>query len=51
MQKGDVIVGINGKAINNIYDYMHRLGKLKKGDRINVEILRNEKKLILIIDL
>lgn len=51
MEKGDIIVGINGKPIKNIYEYMHRLGKLKKGTRINVEVLREGKSKILIIDL
>lgn len=51
MLKGDIITAINGMKVSNIYDYMSRLGKLKPGDIANVEILRNGKKEILIIQL
>ena len=51
MLKGDVITAINGKPINNIYDYMHRLGSFEKGKRINIEVQRDGKAIILIIDL
>ena len=36
-------------AVTNIYDYMARLGKLKPGQVASVEIIRNEKKQILIV--
>lgn len=51
MQKGDIITAINGKSINNIQDYMYRLSKLKFGQTISVEVLRGEKKEILLIQL
>lgn len=51
MKKGDIIVGINGMEVNNIYDYMNRLRQLKQGQRIHVDILRKEKPEILIVDL
>jgi aminopeptidase YwaD len=51
MKKGDIITAINGKPVNNIQDYMFRLGQCKHGDRINVDILRNNKKEFLIIQL
>lgn len=51
MQKGDIIVGIDGKAITNIYDYMYRMAEFSKGQRITVEVLRNEEKKLLIIEL
>jgi aminopeptidase YwaD len=51
MKKGDVIVAIEGKEVNNIYDYMYRLKEFRPGDRISVEIKRNEKKQILIVQL
>lgn len=51
MQKGDIITAINGMKVSNIYDYMSRLGKLKPGDVVNVEILRDNKLHILIIQL
>lgn len=51
MQKGDIITGINGKTINNIQDYMFRMGQLKHGQTISVEILRGDKKVVLLIQL
>jgi len=51
MEKGDIITAINGKSINNIQDYMYRLSKLKFGQTITVEVLRAEKKEVLIIQL
>ncbi|MBK9356634.1 MAG: M28 family peptidase [Bacteroidales bacterium] len=51
MLKGDIITAINGLPVGNIYDYMSRLGKLKPGETVNVEVLREGKKEILIIQL
>ena len=51
MQKGDIITFINGKTVNNIQDYMFRMGQLKHGQRISVEVLRNDKKVVLLIQL
>jgi hypothetical protein len=51
MKKGDIITSINGKSINNIQDYTVRLGELKKGETISVEVLRNGKKEVLLIQL
>lgn len=51
MKKGDIITSINGKTVNNIYDYMYRLGQLKHGQTISVEVLRNGKKEVLLIQL
>ncbi len=51
MQKGDVIISIEDKSVNNIYDYMNRMSDFKVGQRISVEVLRNNKKIILIVDL
>jgi hypothetical protein len=51
MLKGDIITAIDGKEINDIYDYMNRLKKLQPGQRISVDVLRNDKKEILIIEL
>jgi hypothetical protein len=51
MQKGDLIVSIEGKQVQNIYDYMYRLGSLKYGDRIMVRVKRNEDYLDLLIQL
>lgn len=47
--KGDRVISIEGQPVTNIYDYMARLGKLKPGQVAIVEIIRNEKKQILIV--
>lgn len=51
MLKGDIITAINGMPVTNIYDYMSRLGKLKPGEVVNVEVIREGKKEVLIIQL
>lgn len=51
MKKGDVIISINGKPVGNIQDYMFRLNQLKHGETINVEVIRENKKEVLIIQL
>lgn len=47
--KGDRIISIEGQPVTNIYDYMSRLGKLKPGQVASVEIVRSDKKIILIV--
>ncbi|PKP53163.1 MAG: hypothetical protein CVT92_05460 [Bacteroidetes bacterium HGW-Bacteroidetes-1] len=51
MLKGDKITGINGMPVGTIYDYMNRLKQLKPGQRVNVDVERNNEKMILIVDL
>ncbi len=51
MQKGDIIIAIEGKPVRDIQEYMLRLSELKKGQKITVEILRNDSHEILIIQL
>lgn len=51
MEKGDVIVGIAGKEVHNIYEYMARMSKLRPGQTINVDIIRSDSKQVLIIQL
>jgi aminopeptidase YwaD len=51
MKKGDIITGINGLPVGNIYEYMSRLQKLKHGTTVNVEILRGDKHEVLVIQL
>lgn len=51
MEKGDIIVAMEGQPINDIYEYMHRLSDFKSGQRISVEVIRNEEKVILIVEL
>jgi hypothetical protein len=40
LEPGDVIVGMKGKQILNIYDYMGILGELKAGDVVELDIVR-----------
>ena len=51
MKKGDIITSINGMSVNNIQDYMFRMSQLKHGQTISVEVLRDNKKVILLIQL
>ncbi|MCD6354433.1 MAG: PDZ domain-containing protein, partial [Prolixibacteraceae bacterium] len=51
MKKGDIITAIEGKKVGNIYDYMNRLQTLKKGERVSVDIIRNNKQTVLILEL
>ena len=51
MKKGDIIIAIEGKKTGNIYDYMNRLKELKAGQRISVDILRDNREMVLIVQL
>lgn len=51
MEKGDIIIAINGSPVKDIYEYMYRLEQLSEGEIINVEVIRNDGKEILIIQL
>jgi hypothetical protein len=51
IKNGDIITAINGLPVKNIYDYMYRLGKLSRNQIISVEVLRNEIKEVLLIQL
>ncbi|MEE4256577.1 MAG: M20/M25/M40 family metallo-hydrolase [Bacteroidales bacterium] len=51
MKKGDLIVAIDGMEVTNIYDYMARLKKLEAGQIITVDILRDGKKTVLLVQL
>lgn len=51
LKKGDVITGLNGMPVGNIYDYMNRLKQLKPGQRVNVDLLRDGQPIVLIVDL
>lgn len=51
MLKGDIIVAINGLPVGNIYEYMSRLQKLRHGTTVNVEVIRNNRNEVLIIQL
>ena len=49
--KGDIITAMDGKEITNIYDYMYRLGELKKGQSVTVTVLRCEEIISLQVNL
>lgn len=51
IKNGDIITAIDGLPVKNIYDYMYRLGKLSRNQIISVEVLRNEIKEVLLIQL
>lgn len=51
MLKGDIITAIEGKKVGNIYEYMNRLKTLEAGQTITVDVLREEKPTVLIIQL
>lgn len=51
MEKGDVIVALDGKQVNDIYDYMNRLKKLEPGQIITVDVMRDGEKKVLLIQL
>ena len=41
MKKGDIIVAMEGKSVNDIYDYMNALSKFRKGDTTTTIIVRD----------
>lgn len=51
MKKGDKIVAINGLPVSNIYEYMSRLNKLEAGTTVNVDVVRNGEKVVLLVHL
>ena len=51
MLKGDIIVAINGMPVKNIYEYMNRLKKLEPGQIINVDVMRDGEKKVLLVQL
>ena len=51
MKKGDVITAIEGKPVGDIYEYMHRLQDLESGQTISVDVLRDGKEKVLILQL
>lgn len=51
MKKGDIITAIEGKKVGGIHDYMSRLQSLEIGDRVSVDIIRDDKDMVLIIQL
>ena len=51
MESGDVMVALEGLSVMNVYDYMSRMAEVKPGQRVTVEVMRGDEKLILIVEL
>jgi aminopeptidase YwaD len=51
MQNGDIIKSINGSPVNDIQEYMYRLGQLNPGEQVIVDVDRNGEMIVLIIQL
>jgi len=51
IRKGDMIIGMNGLPVGNIYEYMARLKTLSPGETVIVEVLRNGRKEVLLVQL
>ena len=47
LEGGDVIVGLAGRSITNIYDYMYALDLLKVGEPAEVIVLRSGERVVL----
>jgi len=51
MKKGDIITAIDGKKVGGIHDYMSRLQSLEASQTVLVDIIRETKETVLIIQL
>jgi Zn-dependent M28 family amino/carboxypeptidase len=51
MKKGDIITAIEGKKVGGIHDYMSRLQTMEPGQQISVDIIRDDKPTVLIVQL
>lgn len=51
MQDGDIITAIDGNPVGDVYEYMERLAKLKPGQIITVEVIREKETKVLIVQL
>jgi len=51
LKKGDIIIGINGMKVGNIEEYMSRLMTLKHGMTVSIEVIREGKNEVLLIQL
>jgi aminopeptidase YwaD len=49
--KGDVIIALNGKKVENIYEYMDRIKTFTLGQTISVDVMRGTEKKIFLIQL
>ncbi|CAN0240548.1 unnamed protein product, partial [Chrysoparadoxa australica] len=51
VQGGDIIVGIAGEELADIYAYMTMLNKLKKGQKTTITVLRDGKEMTMDLQL
>lgn len=51
LMKGDIIVGINGNSVTNIYDYMARMSALIPGQTATIDYVREGVKKVTIVQL
>ena len=51
VQKNDIIIAMDGKSVKDVYEYMHRLSDFQVGQRISVQVLRGDEKVLLIVEL
>lgn len=51
LQKGDVIVAIDGKKVGSIYDYMARMKAYSPGQIISVDVIRGSEKKVFLVTL
>lgn len=49
--KGDIITALDGKPVNNIYEYMDRMKTFTPGQTISVDVLRGKEKKVFLIQL
>jgi Zn-dependent M28 family amino/carboxypeptidase len=47
LKAGDIIVRLGSIQIKNIYDYTFALSPLKEGEEVEIEVLRNEQRLVM----
>ncbi|HWR99023.1 MAG TPA: M20/M25/M40 family metallo-hydrolase, partial [Prolixibacteraceae bacterium] len=51
LQKGDVIIAIDGKKVGSIYDYMARMKAYSPGQIISVDVMRGTEKKVFLVTL
>lgn len=51
LKAGDIITSFGGKKISNIYDFTYALGEFVPGDKVEVNVLRNEEEIKVEIEL
>ena len=46
IEKGDIIISYNSKAVKKMKDFLYLLSQSKAGDSVNLKILRDGKEII-----